>query len=110
MTTNNYNRCVGRPLDWVDAQILGENGEGLPPNVVGRLGVKAPSVTTGYWNNSLLTFRSRLSGYFLTGDLAYKDLWMNRFHQFLVARFKNFCQFFTGAHTSELDMDINIGP
>jgi acyl-coenzyme A synthetase/AMP-(fatty) acid ligase len=30
-------------------------------------------VTSGYWNNSLLTYRSRLAGYFLTGDLAYKD-------------------------------------
>ncbi|MDC0713626.1 class I adenylate-forming enzyme family protein [Stigmatella sp. ncwal1] len=73
LKTNLYNRCVGRPLEWVDAQILSEEGEKLPPFQVGRLGVKAPSVTTGYWNNSLLTYRSRLSGYFLTGDLAYRD-------------------------------------
>ena len=71
--TNNYNRCVGKPLEWVDAQILSEEGECLAPHIIGRLGVKAPSVTSGYWNNSLLTFRSRLAGYFLTGDLAYKD-------------------------------------
>jgi acyl-coenzyme A synthetase/AMP-(fatty) acid ligase len=71
--TNHYNRCIGTPLEWVDAQILAENGDKLGPSQVGRLGVKAPSVTTGYWNNSLLTYRSRLSGYFLTGDLAYKD-------------------------------------
>ncbi|QRN93229.1 acyl--CoA ligase [Archangium violaceum] len=73
LKTNHYNRCVGRPLEWVDAQILSEEGDKLPPFQVGRLGVKAPSVTTGYWNNSLLTYRSRLSGYFLTGDLAYRD-------------------------------------
>ena len=73
LETNNYNRCVGRPLEWVDAQILSESGEKLGPRQVGRLGVKAPSVTSGYWNNSVLTYRSRLSGYFLTGDLAYKD-------------------------------------
>ncbi len=77
--TNHYNRCVGQPLEWVDAQILSESGEKLPAGVVGRLGVKAPSVTSGYWNNSLLTYRSRLSGYFLTGDLAYKDA-DNRFY------------------------------
>lgn len=71
--TNNYGRCVGTPLEWVDAQVLSEAGEKLPPFVVGRLGVKAPSVTTGYWNNSLLTYKSRLRGYFLTGDLAYRD-------------------------------------
>jgi acyl-coenzyme A synthetase/AMP-(fatty) acid ligase len=73
LKTNHYNRCVGRPLEWVDAQILSEEGDKLPPFKVGRLGVKAHSVTTGYWNNSLLTYRSRLSGYFLTGDLAYRD-------------------------------------
>jgi acyl-coenzyme A synthetase/AMP-(fatty) acid ligase len=73
LKTNQYDRCVGRPLDWVDAQILSDSGELLGPGQVGKLGVKAPSVTSGYWNNSLLTYRSRLSGYFLTGDLAYKD-------------------------------------
>jgi len=77
--TNNYNRCVGQPLEWVDAQVLSENGEKLGPFQIGRLGVKAPSVTTGYWNNSALTYRSRLAGYFLTGDLAYRDE-NNRFY------------------------------
>jgi acyl-coenzyme A synthetase/AMP-(fatty) acid ligase len=71
--TNHYNRCVGRPLEWVQAAILSEEGEVLPPRVVGRFGVKAPSVTSGYWNNTQLTYRSRLAGYFLTGDLGYTD-------------------------------------
>jgi acyl-coenzyme A synthetase/AMP-(fatty) acid ligase len=77
--TNNYNRCVGQPLEWVDAQILSENGDRLGPFQIGRMGVKAPSVTTGYWNNSVLTYRSRLAGYFLTGDLGYRDD-KNRFY------------------------------
>jgi len=78
--TNNYGRCVGKALEWVDAQILSEDGEKLGPNVVGRLGVKAPSVSTGYWNNSHLTFKSRLSGYFLTGDMAYRSADGNFYH------------------------------
>jgi acyl-CoA synthetase (AMP-forming)/AMP-acid ligase II len=40
---------------------------------VGRLGIKSPSVTSGYWNDSVLTHRSQLAGYWLTGDLVYKD-------------------------------------
>jgi acyl-coenzyme A synthetase/AMP-(fatty) acid ligase len=80
LKTNNYNRCVGKPQDWVDAQILSETGEKLGPDQVGRLAVKAPSVTSGYWNNSLLTYKSRLRGYFLTGDLAYKDEQGRFFH------------------------------
>lgn len=71
--TNKYRRCVGKPLEWVEAAIFDQNDEKLGPNSIGRLAVKAPSVTTGYWNNSNLTAKSRVHGYFLTGDLAYSD-------------------------------------
>lgn len=37
------------------------------------LGIKSPTLTTGYWNDSALTSRSRLSGYWLTGDLVRQD-------------------------------------
>lgn len=73
-------RCVGKPLEFVDAQVLGDNGELLGANEVGRLGVRSPTVTCGYWNDSVLTFRSRLSGYWLTGDLARKDDEGNFYH------------------------------
>lgn len=69
----NFDRCVGLPQEWVDAKVLGEDGRELPVGQVGRLGIKSPSVTSGYWNDSLLTHRSQLAGYWLTGDLVYKD-------------------------------------
>ncbi len=68
-----FDRCVGTPLEWVDAAVLSESGELLPAGEVGRLGVRGPSITRGYWNDSQLTYRSQLSGYWLTGDLAYHD-------------------------------------
>jgi acyl-coenzyme A synthetase/AMP-(fatty) acid ligase len=71
--TDDYDRCVGSPLEWVDAQALGERGEKLPPGKIGKLGVRGPSVTPGYWNDSELTTRSRLKGYQLTGDMVYRD-------------------------------------
>lgn len=71
--SNRYGRCVGKPLEWAEAQILADDGSILPAGAIGRLGVKAPSVTSGYWNDSILTHKSRLSGYFLTGDLCYRD-------------------------------------
>ncbi len=77
--TNDYGRCVGKPHDWVDAQVFGEGGERLGAGTVGRLGVRGPSVTSGYWNDSLLTYRTQLDGYWLTGDLVYKDE-ENRFY------------------------------
>jgi len=66
-------RCVGKPLDFVDAVVLDDQGQQLGADEVGMLGIKSPTLTTGYWNNSTLTARSRLAGYWLTGDLVRRD-------------------------------------
>jgi acyl-coenzyme A synthetase/AMP-(fatty) acid ligase len=66
-------RCVGRPLEFVEAAVLAPDGSELPAGEVGMLGIKSPTLTTGYWNDSLQTFRSRLAGYWLTGDLVSRD-------------------------------------
>jgi acyl-coenzyme A synthetase/AMP-(fatty) acid ligase len=71
--TNNYDRCIGLPQEWVEAVVLDEDGNELPIGEVGMLGVKSPSITGGYWNNSVLSYKSRLRGYWLTGDLVYRD-------------------------------------
>ncbi len=71
--TNSYDRCVGLPQSWVEAAIFDDDGHPTPVGVVGRLGIRSPSVTAGYWNDSLLSYKSRLSGYWLTGDLVYRD-------------------------------------
>jgi acyl-CoA synthetase (AMP-forming)/AMP-acid ligase II len=47
---------------------------------VGRLGVKSPTLTPGYWNDSITWHRLRLGGYWLTGDLAYQDAEGNFYH------------------------------
>jgi acyl-CoA synthetase (AMP-forming)/AMP-acid ligase II len=78
--TDHYDRCIGQPLEWVDAQVIGDDGEILPPGKVGRLGVKSPSLTPGYWNDSLLNLRARIQGYWLTGDLFYRDEQNRFFH------------------------------
>lgn len=67
-----YDRCIGRPFDWVDAAVLNDAGDELPFGEVGKLGVRARSVTPGYWNDTLLSEKNRLGGYWLTGDLAYR--------------------------------------
>ena len=46
---------------------------------VGLLGVKGPTVTPGYWNDSEKTYRSLLNGYWLSGDLVFRDA-ANRFY------------------------------
>ena len=69
----NFDRCVGRPQEWVEARVLADDGSELPVGEVGKLGIRSPSVTSGYWNDSVLTYRSQLGGYWLTGDLVYRD-------------------------------------
>lgn len=73
LSSKNYERCIGLPQPWVEAAVLSEDGQILNDNEIGFLGVKAPSVTIGYWNDSHLTHQSRLSGYFLTGDVVKRD-------------------------------------
>ncbi len=68
--TNRYERCIGTPFEWVDVEIFGEDGQPVGRNTVGRLGVKSPSVTSGYWNDRATTEKSILHGYWLTGDLV----------------------------------------
>ncbi|GAA3907635.1 long-chain fatty acid--CoA ligase [Streptomyces lacrimifluminis] len=71
--TSAYSRCVGRPISFAEAAVLAEDGTPLPPGEIGRLGLKSPTLTPGYWNDSLTWNRMRLGGYWLTGDLAHQD-------------------------------------
>lgn len=78
--SSSYGRCIGKPISFAEAAVLSEDGQRLPPGEVGRLGVKSPTLTPGYWNDSLTFHRLRLGGYWLTGDLAYQDEEGNFYH------------------------------
>ncbi len=72
--TNRYGRCVGRPHVFAEIKLLDlSTGEQVPPGVVGHCALKAPTVAPGYWNDSVATYRNRYRGYYLTGDLMYRD-------------------------------------
>jgi len=72
--TNRYGRCVGKPHVFADVAVLDlETGEELPVGTVGHLGLKSPTLALGYWNDSVTTYRNRFRGYYLTGDLMYRD-------------------------------------
>ena len=60
---------VGRPLPSTEVQILGENGEVLPPGRKGSVLVKGPQVMQGYYKDPAAT-RQLLSadGWLDTGD------------------------------------------
>lgn len=72
--TDRYGRCVGKPYRFADVALLDlETGEPVPDGTVGHVALKSPTLALGYWNDSVTTFRTRFAGYYLTGDLMYKD-------------------------------------
>ncbi|MGW4896050.1 AMP-binding protein [Kitasatospora sp. NPDC004240] len=71
--TEKYGRCVGRPHAFVDCEVVGPDGEPLGDGEVGELATSSPTLALGYWNDSARTFRTRIRGRFLTGDLMYRD-------------------------------------
>lgn len=68
-----YGRCIGRPYEFVDAVVLDRDGNEAPPGAVGRLGLRSPSLSPGYWNDSVTTYRCQLNGWSLYGDLVYRS-------------------------------------
>ncbi|GAB2782257.1 fatty-acid--CoA ligase FadD5 [Streptomyces chlorus] len=71
--TNRYGRCIGRPHAFSDVAVVDDDGEKLGAGQVGQLAVNAPTLSLGYWNDSVTTYRTRRDGYFLTGDLVLRD-------------------------------------
>jgi acyl-coenzyme A synthetase/AMP-(fatty) acid ligase len=72
--TDRYGRCVGRPHVFADIKLFDlATGAEVPNGVVGHCAMKAPTIAPGYWNDSVSTYRNRFQGYYLTGDLMYRD-------------------------------------
>ncbi len=72
--TDHYGRCVGKPHSFAQIALLDlETGEEVPTGRVGHFGLKSPTLAPGYWNDSVSTYRNRFNGYYLTGDLLYRD-------------------------------------
>jgi acyl-CoA synthetase (AMP-forming)/AMP-acid ligase II len=69
-----YDRCVGKPVPFAEIILVNpQTGLEVPTGEVGMVAMKSPTLALGYWNESAATFRTRLNGYYLTGDLMYKD-------------------------------------
>ncbi|MBY0358877.1 MAG: long-chain fatty acid--CoA ligase [Candidatus Obscuribacterales bacterium] len=66
---------VGPALPGVDIRIIDDNGNELPPgpNHVGELHIKGKNVMLGYYHQATETEESFENGFFMTGDLGYKD-------------------------------------
>ncbi|MBV9446280.1 MAG: acyl--CoA ligase [Streptosporangiaceae bacterium] len=72
--TERYGRCVGKAQPFAEIILVDQRtGQEVPAGEVGMAAMKSPTLMLGYWNDSVATFRTRLNGYYLTGDLMYRD-------------------------------------
>jgi acyl-coenzyme A synthetase/AMP-(fatty) acid ligase len=72
--SDRYDRCVGKPVPFAEIILVDpRTGVQVPTGQVGMVAMKSPTLALGYWNDSANTFRTRLNGYYLTGDLMYRD-------------------------------------
>lgn len=65
---------IGRPNFYVDARIVDENNNPLPPGEIGELVLRGPSMSSGYFNNPEAGAAAvDAEGWFHTGDVAVTD-------------------------------------
>ena len=65
---------IGMPNTFVDARVVDDSNRPVPPNAVGELTLKGPSMCSGYFNNPEASREAvDAEGWFHTGDLARVD-------------------------------------
>ncbi len=67
---------MGKPIPGVEAAILNDHGEELPPNEMGNLAIKKgwPSMMKKVWNNEeKFNEYFSIEGWYVSGDTAYRD-------------------------------------
>ncbi|MGW2448485.1 acyl-CoA synthetase [Streptomyces sp. NPDC001494] len=63
----------GRPVLFVDARVVDERGEDVPPGTPGEIVYRSPQLCEGYWNLPEETAEAFRDGWFHSGDLAVRD-------------------------------------
>lgn len=66
---------MGKPLPGIEASIVDDEGNELPPNQMGNLAIKAgwPSMMRAIWGNPDKYDSYFLNGWYVSGDSAYRD-------------------------------------
>ncbi len=73
LSTDRSDRRMGVPDSLAEFAVLRPDGSKAAVGEFGLIGAKSPTVTVGYWSDSDLTCRSKLAGYWLSGDIGYQD-------------------------------------
>ncbi|MFF7366909.1 acyl-CoA synthetase [Streptomyces tricolor] len=63
----------GRPVLFVDARVVDENGADVPAGTPGEIVYRSPQLCEGYWDKPEETAEAFRDGWFRSGDLAVRD-------------------------------------
>lgn len=66
-------QSCGRPLPLIEFRIIDAQGNDVPDGEAGELVVRAPAITSGYWNQPEATAKVLKNGWYRTGDVAKQD-------------------------------------
>ncbi|GAA4619614.1 fatty acyl-CoA synthetase [Saccharopolyspora hordei] len=64
---------AGRPVLFVEAKVVDEQGEEVPPGESGEVVYRSPQLCTGYWDKPEETAEAFRGGWFHSGDLVRRD-------------------------------------
>lgn len=66
---------MGKPIPGIEASIVDNEGNEIPPNQMGNLAIKAgwPSMMRAIWNNPGKYESYFINGWYVSGDSAYRD-------------------------------------
>lgn len=65
-----FPESVGRPIDAIEAEVVGKDGHPLPPGAVGHLRFRAPYLPTKYLDDPEASAKAFRGGWYYPGDLA----------------------------------------
>ncbi|MFI9604106.1 acyl-CoA synthetase [Streptomyces sp. NPDC052043] len=63
----------GRPVLFVDARVVDEDGKDVPDGTPGEIVYRSPQLCEGYWDRPEETAEAFREGWFRSGDLAVRD-------------------------------------
>ncbi|RRO16303.1 acyl-CoA synthetase [Saccharopolyspora rhizosphaerae] len=64
---------AGRPVLFVEAKVVDDQGEEVPPGELGEIVYRSPQLCTGYWDKPEETDEAFRGGWFHSGDLVRRD-------------------------------------
>jgi long-chain acyl-CoA synthetase len=64
---------IGTPIRGVEMKVVDDDGHDPPPGEVGEIAIRGHNVMKGYWRRPAETAKAIRDGWFLTGDMAWRD-------------------------------------